>query len=381
MEYKFRHLLVIQLVAAFAGMSAGIFGIVYLAKEGLGPGQGFSFAEASLFYMVGFLSAAIFCVLMNVRSKIRLRNAMAIGLIAYALTFAGLAFLKGYILVTLIPIFYGISVPLFYLPFNALVIKKTTQTNRGMRIGLVFLSVTLMGVLGPTVAGLVINSVGFISLFLFAIALIVADVVFILVVIDGGQELSFKFNFSGFGRRNAAALYFEGCFEGLFYALIPLITLLFITGEQELGFIFSIFQLAGGTMTVILGVMSDRIRKRHLFMWAGAVVSSIFAIIVSLAPDLGTYLVGNSLLQLTAIVAPLFIFAMVSDMQEDAPGSVASTREVLLNSGRASSLALFFIASMAGVGIQAFFGVSSVFLLLMLVGRGNESTDREGVSK
>ena len=122
---------------------------------------------------------------------------------------------------------------------------------------------------------------------------------------------------------------------------------------------------------LVLGFMSDRIRRRHLFMWAGAVMSSIFALMVSLAPNLGSFVAGNSLLQLTGSIAPLFIFAMMADIGEDDPASVSATREVLLNSGRAFSLSLYFIAAIAGVGVQAGFIAASVYLILMLSGKGS----------
>jgi len=106
-------------------------------------------------------------------------------------------------------------------------------------------------------------------------------------------------------------------------------------------------------------------------MWAGAVMSSIFALMVSLAPNLGAFVAGNSLLQLTGSIAPLFIFAMMADIGEDDPASVSATREVLLNAGRAFSLSIYFIAAVAGVGVQAGFIAASVYLLLMLTGKAS----------
>lgn len=125
-------------------------------------------------------------------------------------------------------------------------------------------------------------------------------------------------------------------------------------------------------MTLALGFMSDRIRHRNAFLWAGAVVSSAFAALVALAPNLGSFVAGNSLLQLTSSIAPMFIFAMVADIGEKDAASVSATREVLLNSGRAFSLSLYFAAAMAGVGVQTAFLAASVFLLLMITGKGRE---------
>jgi len=366
---RFRHLLVIQILVALAGASAGIFGIVYLAKEGVAPGQGFSLAEAPLFYLFGFFFAAIFCVVMSWKPSINAKLAMSLGIIFYGLTFLSLALFRGIILLILVPIFYGISIPLFYLPFNTLVIKKTTPENRGFRMGAVFLSFTITAVLGPIMAGALIDWMGYVALFTFALILLGMDVFVILITISKVQELSFQVDFSRFGMRNNMALFFEGCYEGLFYALIPLITLTFILKETELGLIFSIFALAGGVMTVILGFASDRIRRRHVFLWAGALASSVFAAIVAYAPNLGIFIGGNSLLQLTSSIAPLFIFAMVADIGEKDPAGVAVTREVLLNSGRAFSLALYFFAALAGVGIQVFFVTASIFLIMILTGK------------
>ena len=369
MEHRFRHLLLIQILLAFAASSAGTFGIVYLAKEGIAPGQGFSVAEAPLFYLFGFFFAAIFCVVMSWKTSIRAKTAMSLGILALAATYVGFALVRGYVLITLIPFFYGVSIPLFYLPFNALIVKKTAPSNRGMRIGVLFLSVTVATVIAPTLAGAIINVFGYTALFVFGSVLLVVDVVVVLLAIDDNQTMSFRIDFPSLGGRNVAAMFFEGCFEGLSFALIALITLQFVASEQELGYIFSVFALAGGAMTLALGFMSDRIRRRRVFIWAGAVASSLFALLVAFAPNLGSFVGGNSLLQLTGSVAPLFIFVMVADIGEADAGSVAATREVLLNGGRAFSLSLYFAAAVAGIGVQAFFATAAVYLLLMLVGK------------
>ena len=372
MEHRFRHLLMIQTLLSLAGSSAGTFGIVYLAKDGIAPGQGFSYAEAPMFYLFGFLFAALFCGVMAWRPSIRVKTSMALGLLTLGIAYAGMAVLHGYILVTFIPFFYGISIPLFYLPFNALIVKRTKPENRGMRMGVVFLVVTVTGVIAPTLAGQIIGASGYATLFAFGFACLLVDIVLVLFFINSDHEMVFRINYANFGRRNVAAMFFEGCYEGLSFSLIPLITLLFVKGEQELGYIFSVFALAGGAMMLVLGFTSDRIRRRHLFMWAGAVMSSIFALMVSLAPNLGSFVAGNSLLQLTGSIAPLFIFAMMADIGEDDPAGVSATREILLNSGRAFSLSLYVVAAVAGVGIQTAFIAASAFLLLMLTGRGKD---------
>jgi len=368
-EHRFRHLLLIQVLVALAGSSAGTFGVVYLAKEGMAPGQGFSSAEAPLFYLFGFFFASLFCVVMASLPSIRAKTSMAVGLLAFGAAYLGWAAFRGHVLVTFVPFFYGVSIPLFYLPFNALIIKRTTPGNRGMRMGVIFLVVTVMAVIAPTMAGAIIGVAGYHVLFIFGFLLLLADAIIVMIVIEKDHNLCFRIDYASFGRRNVAAMFFEGCFEGLSFSLIPLITLSFIRGEQELGYIFSIFALAGGAMTLALGFLSDRIRRRYLFMGAGAVASSLFALMVSVAPNLGAFVAGNSLLQLTGSVAPLFIFAMMADIGEGDAASVSATREALLNAGRAFSLSLFFVAAMAGVGIQAAFICASVYLLLMLTGK------------
>ena len=370
MEHRFRHLLLIQALISLAGSSAGTFGIVFLVKDGIGPGQGFSFAEAPVFYLLGFLFAAVFCVAMSWRDSIRVKTSMALGLIALGATYVGWGTLHGIVLITVIPLFYGASIPLFYLPFNALIIKRTTLENRGMRMGVVFLVVTVASIIAPTLAGAIIMGFGYPTLFAFGFILLLVNVVVVFLVIGANHEMTFRIDLPSLGRRNVAALFFEGCYEGLSFTLISLITLLFITGEQELGYIFSVFALAGGAMTLALGFMSDKIRHRNAFLWAGAVASSFFAALVALAPNLGAFVAGNSLLQLTSSVAPMFIFAMVADIGGHDPASVSVTREVLLNSGRAVSLTLYVCAAFAGVGVQIAFLGASVFLLLMLAGKG-----------
>ena len=348
-----------------------MFGIVFLAKEGIAPGKGFPPAIAPLFYLFGFLFASISCLAMTLRKSVSSKHSMAVGLLSLGLAYGAMAVMRGLILITLVPILYGISIAQFWLPFNALMVRKTTMSNRGARMGLSFLVFTVTGVVAPAMAGMFVSLFGYSVLFGLGTGLLLADIVLVFLLIDGEDRLRYDIRFRDFGTRNSMAMFFEGSFEGLSFSLIPLITLIFVTTEQDLGLIFSVFALAGGIMGLILGFMSDRIRRRSMFMWSGAMASAVFALLVAMAPNLEMFVVGNSLLQLTGSVAPLFIFAMVADAREDDPATVSATREVLLNAGRAFSLSIYAVIAVAGVGLQIAFLAVSAYLVLMLVGKSS----------
>ena len=378
MEHRFRHLLLIQAVLATAGSSAGTFGIVYLAKDGVAPGEGFPAQIAPLFYLFGFLFASVFCVVMSLRRSVSSKRSMALGLLSLSLTYGCFAVFHGLVLITVVPILYGMSIAQFWLPFNALIIRKTTLSNRGARMGLSFLVFTITGVAAPALAGMVVSIFGYSVLFSIGMGLLLMDIVLVFLLIDGKDRMTFDIRFRDFGARNSMAMFLEGSYEGLSVSLIPLITLLFVTAERDLGLIFSVFALAGGAMSLALGFMSDRISHRNLFMWSGAVASGVFALMVALSSNLGAFVAGNSLLQLTGSVAPMFIFAMVADAREDDPATVSATREALLNAGRAFSISIYAVIAVAGVGLQTAFIATSVYLVLMLVGKSSNHNKAQG---
>jgi len=235
------------------------------------------------------------------------------------------------------------------------------------------LTYTAVAIVGPTIGGAIVDAFGHGTLFAISAAISAAGIAF-LAFVDDGEPVSFRFAFRRTGPRTTAALFAEGAFEGMSFGVIPLIAYAFTAEESQIGNLFSLFALAGGVVTVLLGAVSDRMRNRAPFVVLGAVASAAAAVLVVRAPSLADFAVGNSLLSLTASVAPIFLFAIAVERLPDDPAGAIVTREVLLNAGRAASLAAYFSLVALGVTAQGAFVVAAVSLAFVALGRsGNAS--------
>jgi len=357
-------LLLLQALLAAANSMAAVFAIIYLLDV-----ANFSRTDAVLFNLLSFAVAALGCVALTRFPPRRMRTWMAAGLVALAASYGAYLVLSGWPLLLFVAVAWGAYIPAFFLPFNALVIGITRPEDRAGKIASFILAYTVIGIAGPTVGGAIIGASGYPLLFALAVAVLLAAVAFLTQIRESVAPVTFAFDFGGIGRRTSVALFAEGAFEGMSFGVIPLIAYAFTTESEDLGALFSLFALAGGVVTVVLGVWSDRVRNRRPFLFLGAAASAAAATLVVRAGTLPEFALGNSLLALTASIAPLFLFAIAVERLPGRESAAIVTREVLLNSGRTASLAAYFVLVSLGLSVQQAFVLASVSIAFVAVGR------------
>jgi predicted MFS family arabinose efflux permease len=367
-DRAYGRLLALQSILAAANSMGVVFAITFFVDQG-----GFASRDVVLLNLFAFGVSSLACVGFARARPMRARPLMAAGLAVLAGSYAAYLVLHGWPLMAFVAVAWGAYVPLFFLPFNVLVIRRTRIEDRARKIGMLVLTYTAVAIVGPTIGGAIVDAFGHGTLFAISAAISAAGIAF-LAFVDGGEPVSFRFAFHRTGPRTTAALFAEGAFEGMSFGVIPLIAYAFTAEASQIGNLFSLFALAGGVVTVLLGVMSDRMRNRAPFVVLGAVASAAAAVLVVRAPSLADFAIGNSLLSLTASVAPIFLFAIAVERLPDDPAGAIVTREVLLNAGRTASLAAYFFLVALGVTAQGAFVVAAVSLAFVALGRsGNAS--------
>ena len=164
------------------------------------------------------------------------------------------------------------------------------------------------------------------------------------------------------GRETIVAYAAQGLIDGVLWTSIPLITLSFVSGEVELGAVFSLFSLSGGVFAVLLGRWSDRIRRRKRFILLGVALSIPLAIAVGLAPNLLVFTAANGALAATLAIAPTFVNVAVIDRLEGEIGPLMQTREVILNLSRGISSVGILVLFLLGVPVQLAILLVAAFL-------------------
>ena len=356
MDRAYGRLLALQSILAAANSMGVVFAITFFVDQ-----ENFVSRDVVLLNVFAFGVSSLACVGFARARPMPARPLMAAGLAVLAGSYAAYLVLRGWPLMAFVAVAWGAYVPLFFLPFNVLVIRRTRVEDRARKIGMLVLTYTAVAIVGPTVGGAVVDAFGYGTLFAISAAISAAGIAF-LALLDDGEPVSFRFAFHGTGPRTTAALFAEGAFEGMSFGVVPLIAYAFTTEESQIGNLFSLFALAGGVVTVVLGTMSDRMRNRGPFVFVGALASAVAALLVVRASSLAEFAIGNSFLSLTASVAPIFLFAVVVERLPEDPAGAIVTREFLLNAGRAASLSASFLLVGLGLDVQMAFALAVVSL-------------------
>ena len=362
MDRPYRHLLLLQALLAAANSMAVVFAITYFRAKG------FSDRDVVLLNLVGFGVAALGCVAFTRWRSIRPRTGLAAGLAVLASSYVAYLFLTGWPLLLFVAVAWGAYIPLFFLPFNALVIGLTRAEDRARKVASFILAYTLIGIAGPALGGAIVDRLGYGVLFALSAAVLASTIALLSRLDIGDHKVGFAFDFRRMGARTNVALFAEGGFEGMSFGILPLIAYDFTSRSIDLGWLFSLFALAGGLVTVVLGTMSDKLRNRRPFLLGGAACSVAASFLVVQAPSLGAFAVGNSLLSLTSSLAPLFLFTIAIERGPGRHAEAIVTREFLLNAGRASSLSAFFLLVTLGATVQQAFALAAVSLAFVALG-------------
>ncbi|TLZ53273.1 MAG: MFS transporter [Methanobacteriota archaeon] len=372
MDRAHRRLLVLQSVLAIGNSMAASFALVFLLDPSVTQPP-FTARDIALLNLVSFAISALGCVAFTRLRPRRARASMAAGLAALVVSYLAYLALRGWPLLLVVAVAWGVYIPLFFLPFNSLVVRATKAKDRAGTIGTFILVYALVAIAGPSVGGLIIHNLGYSVLFSIAGAVLLVNVGLVFGLRQGPEPIPFAFDFKGLGPRTTVALFAEGGFEGIAFAIIPVIAYGFTESPVDLGGLFSLFALAGGVVTVVLGVWSDRLLVRRSFLAVGAGLSIVWTLLVVRASSVTEFALGNSLLSLTSSVAPLFLYTIAVDRLAGRPAQAVATREVLLNAGRAASLLVFFVLTAYGVPAQLAFALAAVSLAFVALGQDRPS--------
>lgn len=323
------HLIVIESLVTVAATLAGAFSIVYLINSG------FTLFESSLFYLQGFVWASVLCVCLGRFGFDRPKHWMALAVMVQSAFYLSFVFLEGAWLLFLAPIFFSLYIVGFWVPYNILMLRQTTRGNRGEMIGYFFLVFPVIGLASPIVGGYMIEGIGYGLLFGCAFITLLCNAILIMMSRStDALPMRGKLTTEGMGRGLAAGLFFEGGQEGVWWTMVPLISMLFITGEKNLGYLFALFNLAGGIASIAVARISDRRGFRHWYVRIGAMACIPLVLGIAWAPDYSFYFILAGCIYLVQPMLQILLFAMATDRMERRLTSCSITRELLLNTGR-----------------------------------------------
>jgi MFS family permease len=360
----YRELLLLLGLVAFGASVTGSFWVVFLTKAYALPPT----FIAGMFAGATFVAAATAVALSRFPSLPATRTMIA-GLASLGGMQIALATLQGPPLYVSFAVLYGLYIPLFFLPWNTLLVEQTRVEDRGAKLAGVPFGYNLAAVGAPFVGGVVAQALGFPRLFLLGTTVLVVAAAVAAALSQDPDEVRLRLGLRRLGGRNAAAYMAQGGIDGVLWTAVPLVALSFVQGEVQLGALFSLFLLAGGVFGVALGRWSDRLRHRRRFLALGAALPVPLALAVAFAPSLPAFALANGLLSATLILGPTFVNAIAIDRLAGEAGLVMTTREVLLNLSRGLASVTVLALFLLGFQPQTAILLVAIFLPLEALAR------------
>src|SRR5437867_11833856 len=173
MDRTYRQLVAIQSVLALANATAAVFTIVFLLKH-----ERFPIRDVVLFSLLSFGVAAFVCVALVVARPRRRDLLMVGGLVILASSYGAYLVARGWPLLVYVGVAWGLYIPLFFVPFNTLVVATTSADDRAGKIGGFIFGYTAVAILAPTLGGTIIAVAGYSVVFSFAALVLIIDALF-----------------------------------------------------------------------------------------------------------------------------------------------------------------------------------------------------------
>lgn len=303
--------------------------------------NGFGYSDLIIYYAVIY-AVALICTFLFSHFKFNLKSSILWGVLFSALGALVLMKIFNPAQLYLSAIFYGLNVVFFWIPYNIIHFKYSSEEKRGRNSGIYFLITPIIGITLRPIAGIVAEKFGFEIMFLIGILLYLIPIFLIRYLpdfewdLDVKKELSiFKFNWSTF---------FQGVASRINWTLIPIFTLFFIKTPSQFGSFFGYLALVTAIASVINGYISDKIKNRKWFFYLFSILSVISFLPLAFIDNPYYWGIFAGINSLCFYLASPFWLTFNLDYYKDiGVGKAMILREIYLNLGYVFSLLIVFM--------------------------------------
>lgn len=376
LAHRHGHMIAVQVFVGLANTLANSFALIYLVR------QGADYLACSLFVLMAVVTSTLLVAFASRTIVKSFVSSIITSLACLSGYYVMLMLLDGWWLILVPSILFGAYIVTFWVPYNVLIMHITSRSKRGAIIGSYFLIFPLIGVATPALGGLIILFSGYEVLFAAAAVLAALDVVFILrfrVLREMRRRIiipellqSLKVNMVGNPHidldlkcvdwRLRWSLFAEGIQDGIFWILIPLISFEFAKTEEGAGSYLSLFALGGAVMTIVLGLLSDRLKERAHPVRVGASFGAVSVLFASMATGAAHFASAMSIAYFWIAMIPSFLFTMLLDRMERYKKKGVLVREFLLDAGRIVGVAMTIVMLLLHFRLEAGMAIAAVAL-------------------
>lgn len=299
--------------------------------------NGFTFPQISLFYLIDFAIPPL--ILLFVVKKFSTVKSFSIAFISEILLMVSLYRFFHPWQIYLSGLLAGTTVVFFYITYNTLYFENTPKNKRATSASLFTLVGPFMAILVPLVVGFFGQKWGLSAIFLVAAFILLINFYLIRFLPKIEFESNLRKSLTA-GRQINFLLFLEGVRETAMVA-ISLFVLFFIRQPLPFGIFFSYLGFTSAATTVLLGFVSDKLKKRTFVLYPITSMVALSIIGLGFSQTLIWLTIFSGILGFISTINGTFVTTMVLDKVPKIKEGMIG-REFLLGAGRVVGMLIIF---------------------------------------
>lgn len=291
--------------------------------------SGTSLNQLFLANAIQFIPTLVILIFFQIRTA---RLAWSLSLVAGLLSMLSAIYLRSPYQVYLIYFLSGASLALFFVYYNVGHFLYTPKQNTGTSGGIMFAVSPAISIVAPLLAGfLATTDINY----LWGLALLSFVLAFSLIARQPNFKIKYTLaqSFQAI-RSTRIPIFLEGIWEAVLFAIIPILTLNFITDLGEYGKYLAYLSLVGTLAGLFVGRYTDQHGKRSYLLWPISFALALLTLALIYSQEsLALWVVTTSLIQM---IIPIF-WNIMTTLVVDQGGDlkvVFPGREITLAAGR-----------------------------------------------
>ena len=226
--------------------------------------NGFGFSSLIIYYLLTFLFALLGILFLSKKERSS-KKSIFLGILCNAVMILLLVKIFSPAQLFISAIFSGLNVVYFWIPYNIMYFKYSSENKRGLNSGIYYLLTPIVGITLQPLSGLVAEKFGFYVMFAIGIVIHLIPILLIKYLPDFKWDLNVKKELTRFGFNWST--FFQGISSRINYSLITIFTLFFISTPFKFGSFLGYLALVAALASVINGYISDKIKDRKYFFY------------------------------------------------------------------------------------------------------------------
>jgi MFS family permease len=324
--------------------------ILWLSKNG------FSFSNIIFYYIISYVVALIGIFALR-KIKMELKSAILLGVLLSALSTAVLINISGSYQLYISAIVTGLNILFFWIPYNMMYFKFSSENKRGLNSGMYFLVTPIISITLQPLAGVVAEKFGFETMFIIGILLYIIPIALVKILPNFSFDLNVKKEF--LDNKFNWSTFFQGFASRINWSLISLFTLFFITTPKAFGSFFGFLAIFTAIASLINAYISDKMKSRKVFFYLFTSLAVISFLPLAFVSSVYYWAIFAGITGMCiSLVNPFWLAFNLDYYKEMGVEKTIVIREVFLNAGYVATLFVAFLV---------FYFTSSTKISLMVV--------------